>query len=29
MSVAANRGESLTALEDEIVWLIERLLAER
>jgi AcrR family transcriptional regulator len=27
--VAADRGDSLMALEDEIVWLIERLLAER
>jgi AcrR family transcriptional regulator len=27
--VAADRGDSLMGLEDEIVWLIERLLAER
>jgi AcrR family transcriptional regulator len=27
--VAADRGDSLLALEDEVVWLIERLLAER
>jgi AcrR family transcriptional regulator len=27
--VAADRGDSLLALEDEVAWLIERLLAER
>jgi hypothetical protein len=27
--VAADRGDSLLSLQDELVWLIERLLAER